>query len=262
MFKILFIGDIFAKVGREACFKQIPLLKKKYKVDFVIANAENCTHGRSLNLQHYEQLSNCGIDVFTMGNHTYDHMYVFETLEKADKIVRPLNIVCSTKEGKIGCGSKVFICKKRKICITNLVSTQCFNRFKTTNPFQTFEDLLRKQKQKYDLHIVDFHAETTSEKKAFLLSFANKVSAIIGTHSHVQTSDAQIYKNTFFITDVGMTGPKEGIIGAKPDEIIELFFNKRTKFHMEPATGPYQFNAVLMTFSKNNKPKEIKTIAI
>lgn len=262
MFKILFVGDIFAKAGRKACLEQIPLLKKKNKIDFVIANAENCTHGRSLNLQHYKQLLKCGIDVFTMGNHTYDHMYAFETLKVADKIVRPLNISSLTKEAKIGCGSKVFTCKKHKICVTNLVSTQCFNRFKVTNPFQVFQNLLDKQKEKYDLHIVDFHAETTSEKKAFLLSFANKVSAIIGTHSHVQTSDAQIYKNTFFITDVGMTGPKESIIGAKPDEIIELFFGKRSRFHMEPASGPYQFNAVLLTFSNDNKPKEIKLITI
>lgn len=262
MFKILFIGDIFAKAGRNACLEQIPLLKKQYKIDFVIANAENCTHGRSLSLEHYQQLLNCGIDAFTMGNHTYDHMYAFETLKEADKIVRPLNINSSTKEAKIGCGSKVFVCKKRKICVTNLVSTQCFNRFKTTNPFQVFENLLKNQKAKYDLHIVDFHAETTSEKKAFLLSFANKVSAIIGTHTHVQTSDAQIYKNTFFITDVGMTGPKESIIGAKPNDIIELFYGKRTRFCMEPAIGNYQFNAVLMTFSKDNKPKQIKAISL
>ena len=260
MFKILFVGDIFAKVGRKACFERIPIIRKQYKIDFVVANAENCTHGRSINFNHYNDLLKCGIDAITMGNHTYDHMYAFKTLKKAIKIIRPLNILASSKEAKYGKGSKVFKYNGYSIRITNLVSTQCFNRFKATNPFQTFESFLSKQKTKEDFHIVDFHAETTSEKKAFLLKFANKVSAIVGTHTHVQTSDGQIYKNTFFITDVGMTGPKESIIGAKPNEIIELFCGKRQRFHMEPATGAYQFNAILMAFDKNNKPKDIKLI--
>lgn len=100
--------------------------------------------------------------------------------------------------------------------------------------------------KKSDLHIVDFHAETTSEKKAFLLHFAGKVSAILGTHTHVQTADEQIYNNTFFITDVGMTGPKNGIIGAKAEPIIKMFCGKSKHFKMEPARGKYQFNAVVM----------------
>ena len=243
--KILFIGDIFAKSGRKAISEKLLQIKKKYCIDFVIANAENASHGRSLTIDHYNQLIGYGINVITMGNHTFDHKLAYTTLKNGKWILRPYNIKNSTKEAKCGQGTILLKLKNKFIRITNLVSQQCFNKFQTTNPFISLEKILSNAK-KSDLHIVDFHAETTSEKKAFLLHFAGKVSAILGTHTHVQTADEQIYNNTFFITDVGMTGPKDGIIGAKPEPIIKMFCGKSKHFKMEPAHGKYQFNAVIM----------------
>lgn len=255
--KILFIGDIFAKSGRKAVIENLAKIKNNYQIDYVIANGENASHGRSLTMDNYNQLIATGIDMITMGNHTFDNSLSYITFKNAKKILRPQNIKSGTKEAKYGKGTTLVKVKNISIRITNLVSSQCFNKFKATNPFITMEKILHNAK-KSDLHIVDFHAETTSEKKAFLLKFSGKVSAILGTHTHVQTADEQIYNDTFFITDVGMTGPKDGIIGAKANTIIDMFCGKTKYFKLEPAKGKYQFNAIVMEWcDKTLKPKKI-----
>ena len=172
-------------------------------------------------------------------------------------LFKKLLINLRTKEAKYGFGSVTYSVNGKKVRITNLMSTQCSARATLVNPFIVLEELLKKQKDN-DIHIIDFHAETTSEKNAFLMKFAGKVSAILGTHTHVQTADEKIYKNTAFITDVGMCGAKESIIGAKPDEIIEMFTGKIERFHLEPAKGDYQFNSVIIEFDdKTNMPTKI-----
>lgn len=253
--RILFIGDIFAKAGRKAVIDNLANIIKKEKINFVIANAENATHGRSLSHEHYNQLIKAGVDMITMGNHTWDTTEVFDVLNK-DKIVRPLNIDNASKESHYGVGTKVCTVNKKKIRISNLMSMQCKARTNITNPFIKCEELLKTSKEA--IHIIDFHAETTSEKNAFLLAFAGKVSAIIGTHTHVQTADEKIYKNTAFITDAGMCGAKESIIGAKPQEIIDMFKGNKPRFHLEPAKGDYQFNSIIIEFNdKTNMPVKI-----
>lgn len=254
--RILFIGDIFAKSGRKSLTENLAKIIKKEKINFVIANAENATHGRSLSQAHYDELIKSGVNVITMGNHTWDTTEVFDVLNKNPKIVRPLNLDNATKESHYGVGSKVFTAGKKKIRVSNLMSTQCSARATLTNPFVVCEQLLKKVKE--PIHIIDFHAETTSEKNAFLMSFAGKVSAIIGTHTHVQTADEKIYKGTAFITDAGMCGAKESIIGAKPDEIVNMFKGKAPRFHLEPAKGTYQFNSVIIEINDStNKPTKI-----
>ncbi|MCQ2748223.1 MAG: TIGR00282 family metallophosphoesterase [Mycoplasmoidaceae bacterium] len=255
--KILFIGDIFAKAGRLAVTENLQKIIKKEKIDFTIANAENATHGRSLSQDHYNDLIAAGVDLITMGNHTWDTSEVYDVLSKNDKIIRPLNVAPKSKEAKHGFGSIVFNANKRKIRVTNVMSTQCSTRATLTNPFLALEEIIKISKPN-EIHIVDFHAETTSEKNALLIAYAGKVSAILGTHTHVQTADEKIYKGTAFITDVGMCGAKESIIGAKPDEIVAMFQNKLPRFHLEPAKGKYQFNSVIIDFDdKTNKPVSI-----
>jgi calcineurin-like phosphoesterase len=135
------------------------------------------------------------------------------------------------------------------------------SKIEKDNPFIILDDLLKKDKS--DIHIVDFHCETTSEKNAFLLTFASKVTAILCTHTHVQTADERIYKNTAYISDVGMTGGINGVIGAKPDTILEMFKGKSTKFKLDPQEGKYQFNGVIITINdKNNLPTSIERINI
>lgn len=255
----MFIGDIFGKTGRRAVIENISQIKKNYKINLIIANAENASHGRSLTQSNYDDLINAGIDIITMGNHTWDIKEAYKVLQNK-KIIRPINVANNTKENKCGTGSIVVKIKNKMIRVTNLVSMQCKTKNATvTNPFQSLNNLLNDNSlETTNIHIVDFHAETTSEKKAFLYNFANKVSLIVGTHTHVQTADEQIYNNTAFITDVGMCGAKNSIIGAKPNEIIDKFKGNREYFHLEPAKGAYIFNSIIVNFdNKTNKPIKI-----
>lgn len=257
---ILFIGDIFGKKGREAIRNELLLLKKKYDIDFTIANAENTTHGRSLNNKHYKELQSYGIDFFTMGNHTWQLDEINEIL-KNNNIIRPMNVNGSFVQSKIGDGTKIINIKGIKIQITNLLGMSIPMNNLQTNAFVCMKQILR-NKNKSDIHIVDFHCETTSEKNAFFLEFCGKVNAILGTHTHVQTNDAKIYNNTAYITDVGMTGASMGIIGANPKEILEVFNGSKDRFKLEPDNSKYQLNAVLISFDKNFRTKKIENIVI
>jgi len=256
--RVLFIGDIFARPGRRAVTENLVRIIKEEKVDFVIANAENASHGRSLTQPNYDELIKSGVDMITMGNHTWDISTIYDLLKSNDRIIRPYNVKPGSKEDKAGVGSVICDFKGKKIQITNLMSMQCSTRAKMVNPFLAMDEIIKKS-PKPDIHIVDFHAETTSEKNAFLMNFAGKVSMIVCTHTHVQTADEKIYKNTAYITDIGMCGAKESIIGCKPDELVAMFRGERPNFHLDPAKSAYQFNSVIVDFDdKTNKPISIR----
>lgn len=258
--KILFIGDIFGEKGKLAVAKELPDIIKSNNIDLTIANAENTTNGRSLSLKDYEFLCNCGIQYFTFGNHTWYLDEIKEVL-KNNNTVRPLNLKPLSDESKYGKGSIQFRFKSKTIRITNLLGSTVICRDIQTNPFKKLEELLNVDSS--DIHIVDLHTETTSEKNAFLRVFNGKVSAILGTHTHVQTSDNKIFNNTAYITDVGMTGPSEGIIGAAPESIIKMFKGESERFRLSPDSSEYQFNAVIISFDdSNNKPINIERIFI
>lgn len=255
---ILFIGDIFGNSGIKAIEKELIFIKNKYKIDYVIANGENTSNGKGMILNDYKKLCSLGIDFFTFGNHTW-HNDEYEQVLNQNNVVRPLNV--QGIESNIGVGSKIIEVNKTKIRITNLLGSSVFlYKQKISNPFNTFEKFLTKLEEK-TIHIVDFHAETTSEKNAFFNEFKGKVDCIVCTHTHVQTNDEKIIDNTAYITDVGMTGSYEGIIGAKKDEIIKKFKNEIKAFKLETDEGKYQFNAVVLEF-KNNKIFSIKKINI
>lgn len=258
--RILFIGDIFGEKGKQAIQKELPDLIPKENIDLVIANAENCTNGRSLSLKDYEFLKKCRINYFTFGNHTW-YLEEIKDVLKNNNTIRPLNIKPLCDESKYGIGSLEFKFKNKKIRITNLLGNTVFCHEIQTNPFLKLDEILNINSS--DIHIIDFHAETTSEKNAFLQYFAGKVSAILGTHTHIQSADERIYKNTAYITDAGMTGPSEGVIGANPETIIKMFRGESERFRLSPDTSNYQFNGVVIEFDeKNNKPINIKRIFI
>ncbi|MDR3257297.1 MAG: TIGR00282 family metallophosphoesterase [Mycoplasmataceae bacterium] len=258
---ILFIGDIFGKAGRKAIKNELPKIIQKNMVDCVIANAENTTHGRSLSIKHYNELKNAGINYFTFGNHTWHLEEVLDILKKPN-VVRPMNLDPSIPESKHGSGSITFKVKNKTIRLTNLLGNTVECHKMQTNPFPLFTQFLKLNKP-VDIHIVDFHTETTSEKNAFLLTFASKVSAILGTHTHVQSADEKIYKDTVYITDVGMTGGSLGVIGAEPETILDMFMGKSERFRLSPSKSKYQLNAVLLNFDdKTNQPKSIQRIYI
>ncbi|MCV3753917.1 TIGR00282 family metallophosphoesterase [Ureaplasma zalophigenitalium] len=257
--KILMLGDVFSKQGRISLQKEIPIIKKEYGVDFVIANAENTTHGKGLNLRHFEELQSYGVDVFTMGNHTWDQDEIFEMLKTKDNLIRPANIEVSHPYAEFGFGSRVFHVKNLRVRVTNLLGLSIDMKGLQSNPFLCLDEIVAQNN--CDIHIVDFHAETTSEKNALFLDFKNKVTILYGTHTHVPTNDARIYENTAFQTDLGMCGPSNSIIGAEPAEIIERFRNPNKRFVLTPSNNPYVFCGIIVEIDeKTLKPIHIQSI--
>lgn len=260
--RILCIGDIFGKAGRRAITNLLPKIKKDYNIDFTIANAENTTHCKGLNLKHYNLLVNSGIDFFTMGNHTWNKHEIIELLETKNNIIRPYNLTETYFYNQYGVGTKVIDIKGFTFRITNLLGLSVRFNNNQTNPFIAL-DIIIKNNLSTDFHIIDFHAETTSEKNTLLYAFKNKVSLIYGTHTHVQTADAKIVDNTAYITDVGMTGPSEGIIGCDGNIIMNKFINNEKSFNIEEHVGKYQFCGIIVDFDTTTKtPTNIERIYI
>ncbi|MGL4647325.1 MAG: TIGR00282 family metallophosphoesterase [Mycoplasmoidaceae bacterium] len=246
--RILFIGDISGEDGIRACQENIKPLVQKQKIDYVIANAENVTDGRGLNFSDYQKLKKTGINFFTMGNHTWKQRDYKIVLEQ-DDIVRPANLKPECDFYDVGVGSKVIDFQNKKIRITNLIGKSIPFKEMQANPFHALDEILKDNEA--DLHIVDFHSETTSEKNAFFLNFKGKVNAILCTHTHVQTADEKIRDKTAYISDVGMTGSESGIIGAKPETIIQMFKEEVQFFKLLPNLDKYQFSAVILEFHEN-----------
>lgn len=251
--RILAIGDIFGKTGRQIVNDLLPKIKKDYKIDLVIANVENATHGKSISRKHYLVLKSNGVDVMTSGNHIFSIEETKKYISECHDLLRPLN----SNPFHPGNGTYSLVCNDKKIRVTNLIGNAFMNH--SNNPYFPFEKIIENDDS--DIHIVDFHAEATAEKIAFAWYFDGKISALYGTHTHVQTADERILnKGTAFITDIGMTGPRNGIIGATPESII-----KRSKYgfssKMEPSEDLGQFNGIILEFcSQNNKVISIERL--
>lgn len=254
---ILFIGDIVSKPGRKAISDHLPLLKEKYAIDFVIANGENAAHGKGISPHIYEQLIELGIDAITMGNHFMSKALPAHFYESATQMVRPFNIHPSAA----GSGSRVFVCKGHAIRVTNLLGLAYMDELSPTSPFDALDGLLKTKQEM--IHIIDFHGEATGEKNAFCWNYDGQVSAIIGTHTHVQTADERVFpKGTAFISDVGMTGAYNGVIGAKIDVMIQRArHNAGGKYDV--AEGEGQLNAVVIRVdTSSGQALEIERIYI
>lgn len=237
---ILFIGDIVSKPGRQVVETHLSRLKLEYAIDFVIANGENSAHGKGISPRIYQNLLDAGIDAITMGNHFMSKELPNGFYESATKMIRPLNIHPSAA----GVGSRSFVCKGQTIQVTNLLGRAFMPELEPTNPFDALDALLQNSPAK--IHIVDFHGEATGEKNAFCWNYDGRVSAIIGTHTHVQTADERVFpKGTAFITDVGMSGPYDGVIGAKIENMIQRSrTNLGGKYEVAESEG--QLNAVVI----------------
>jgi hypothetical protein len=214
--KILFIGDIYGRPGRVICSSVIPFLKDKYQIDFVIANGENAAGGFGLTPAVVGQLKSLGIDCITTGNHLWDKKEIIPYLKEGNRdVLRPLNY----PEGVPGMGSHIY----GKIGVINLLGRPFVNSLMDC-PFRKGLKEAIAMREKTKIIVVDFHTETTAEKQAFAFWLDGKVSAVMGTHTHVQTADERILpRGTAFITDVGMTGAFNSVIGARPKEAIERF---------------------------------------
>ena len=211
---ILFIGDIVGKVGRKALIDNLNTIKKKYDLSFVIANGENISRGRGINRNHYDFLVKNGVDCVTLGNHYKDRIDIESYIEKTDKLIRPLNLL----DDFPGEGSKVFDCDGVSIRVTNLLGS-AFSNIPVKDPYLEVLNIIENDES--DIHIIDFHAESTGEKKAFAYSLKGSVSAVLGTHTHVQTRDAQILNTgVLYITDVGMCGSYNSVLGTEINSVV------------------------------------------
>jgi len=263
MTKILFIGDISGRAGREAVKKYLPSLKRLYRPSLIAANAENLTHGVGALPRHIEEMQKIGIEFFTGGNHIFARPELFSLMkQKESPLIRPLNY--SSKYP--GRGYKLIkLSSHKKILFINL-GGQLFSPEPqpSLNPFKIIKPLLKSYPlTKVNGIIVDFHAETTSEKSALAYFLDGQVSAVVGTHTHIPTADARILpKGTAFISDVGMTGVKESILGADVESALQTF--TQSPYHLgklEPARGEARLRAVLITIDdKTHLAKSIKLI--
>lgn len=219
--KVLFIGDIVGKTGRLALKALLPNLTDRYKIDLVIANGENVAGGFGITEKTASELFACGVHIITTGNHVWDKKDAVPYIAKEDRILRPLNY----PPGAPGCGSLIHtLPNKEKIAIMNVSGRVFMNTLDC--PFRTSDREIERLRESTNAVFIDFHAEATSEKIAFGYYVDGRVSAVVGTHTHVQTADEKILPGgTAYITDVGMTGPQTSVIGIEKDQIVERFLS-------------------------------------
>ena len=254
--RVLFFGDVVGKLGRKAIKTYLPQLVEKYRIDFVIANGENASHGKGLTEKNYYELLNAGVDCITLGNHWNSKKDIFEYIGEADALVRPVNLVSVP-----GVGSIVFNVKGVDVRVTNVLGT-AFMRDTVNNPFAALNEVI--QEEPNMIHIVDFHAEATGEKIGFAFAFDGRVSAVLGTHTHVQTNDARILeKGTAYITDVGMCGAANGVLGFEKQSVMnKTLFGSDAPFTLDEH-DQMLVNAVVIDIDEETKlSREIFLIKI
>jgi metallophosphoesterase (TIGR00282 family) len=239
---ILFIGDIVARPGRELVRHGLPGLVRAHAIDLVLANVENAAGGAGVTREITDDLLKCGIDVLTSGNHIWDKREVLEFIDRVPQLVRPANYPA----GAPGSGSFVWSSSAAKVGVINAMGRVFLANI--DNPFAVVtEHIARVREAGARIVIVDFHAEATSEKMAFGWYLDGQVTAVVGTHTHVQTADERILpRGTAYITDVGMTGAHDGIIGMEQTAVIERF-TTGLPARFEPATGNPRLHAVIVT---------------
>lgn len=248
--KILFIADIVGKPGRKTVKQILPDLKVEKGIDFVVANGENMTSGHGMTKGCMEELLEVGVDFFTSGNHIWKKPEFFPELEKKETpVIRPANY----PDDSPGVGYKIVKIKFGKLLIINLLGREGINS-NVESPFNVVDEILKKTKGKHDLSLVDFHAEVTSEKVAMGQYLDGRVNVCVGTHIHVPTADTRILKKgTAYVSDVGMTGPIESVLGVKSDIIIKLFTTGLPQKFYHETEGPCVFNSVLVELEKSGK---------
>lgn len=237
--RILFVGDVVGRPGRRVVAEVLPRLRSERQVDVVVANAENAAGGHGATPEVLKELSNAGVDAFTMGNHTWRKQVLFPLLDSMENIVRPANYPA----GAPGRGAAVVTLQDgRKLGLLNLIGRVYMEPLDC--PFQAADSLLEGLRKETHLILVDMHAEATSEKIAMGWHLDGQCSAVVGTHTHVQTADEWILpQGTGFITDVGMCGPSHSVIGTDIEPVLKRFRTGLPQ-SFNVAKGPAQFSAV------------------
>lgn len=243
--RILLIGDIFGISGREMVREYLPELRTTYGLNFIIANGENIAHGNGITNTYYKFLLEQHVNVVTLGNHAFANHDIFNFIDEAKNLIRPLNM----PQGVPGKGYVTMQYNQLTITIFQVMG-RTFMNTTLDCPFQKTEELLNQVKS--DIYICDFHGEATSEKIAFANYFDGRIHIIVGTHTHVQTNDAHfLLKGTLYMTDLGMTGPLDGVIGVNPEPIIKRFMTGLPVRHIPMESGRNQFNGLIVEINES-----------
>jgi hypothetical protein len=237
---VLMVGDVIGRPGRKALRRGLARLRRKVDLDFIVVNGENAAAGMGLTVEIARELFDLGIDVVTTGNHIWSKKEIYAFLEDEPRLLRPGNYPA----GAPGRGSRVYISTNGvKLGVVNLEGRTFMQNLDC--PFVKADQLVAEMKKKTPLVLVDFHAETTSEKMALGYYMAGRVSLLAGTHTHVQTADERILSGgTGYITDLGMTGGFESVIGFRPEQAIERFLTQRP-LRLEVAKAGLVLNGII-----------------
>lgn len=239
MLKILCLGDVVGEEGTAAVEKMLPGLIRETKADLIIVNGENSADGNGISKTSAERLCDAGADVITGGNHTFRRRDIYSALDDEEYLIRPANYPAEAP----GMGYVIADVNGYRVLVINVLG--CVYMDPMTPPHETVEKILRAEKGRYDLSVCDIHAEATSEKLFLGRYFDGRLSVVFGTHTHVATADCQILPGgTGYITDLGMCGSHNGILGVKTQSIIHKFTVK-TPVLFEPASGNVKINGAL-----------------
>lgn len=254
--KILFIGDMVSPDSIDVAARCIRQLKKEHSIDLVIANGENIHTQNGLNLKQYDRLKSIGVDVVTLGNHAWNQPQIYHFIDENDDIVRPFNYPPNTP----GRGWTVTEANHRQVAVVVAMGNVYVSTL--TSPFQDIIQVVDElHAQGVKIIIVDMHAEATSEKIAFARYLDGKVSAVLGTHTHVPTADTQILpEGTAYQTDVGMVGPVDSVIGMKVEASINRFLTQRRVKFQQSDDEQFVFQAVLVDIDSDGRAQAIERI--
>lgn len=256
--KILFVGDITGNAGLEKARQELGRLRRQYKADLVIVNGENAAERNGITEQQFRDLRFAGADVITMGNHTWANSEIYNFIDREEALIRPYNYPVGTP----GKGYTLVDMGRAQVAVVNLLG----NVFVSTlpSPFTMIDDLLQELKQQGAKHIIiDFHGEATSEKIAFAHYVDGRVSAVLGTHTHVQTADECILpKGTAYISDVGMTGAIHSVLGVKTELSVQQFVTQ-IPVRFQHAEGEAKLCAVVVELEdKTGKATAISRVQL
>jgi 2',3'-cyclic-nucleotide 2'-phosphodiesterase len=254
--RVLFIGDIVGRPGRAGLASVMPELRERHGPDLIIANGENTAGGLGITEKTAGELFDAGVDVITTGNHVYRHRDAYEFLDRADRVIRPANYMA----GNPGRGSTVVTAGERRVAVVNLSGTVDLRAARS--PFPEADAIVDRLERESDAIVVDFHAEVTSEKVAMGWHLDGRVAAVLGTHTHVPTADARVLPGgTAFITDVGMTGSRAGVIGVRREQALEAF-RTQMPVKFDTADEDVWVNAVVVSIRDDGLADSIEQVLV
>ena len=255
--RILAIGDVFGGVGLRALLSRLPALREELAPDFLVVNAENAASGAGTSARQARDLLSAGVDVLTGGNHTFRQKDIYPLLEAEPRVLRPVNIsVRAPGRGTV----TVTASSGESVAVINLMGSVFMTA--SASPFAVVDDLVASARREAAIVIVDIHAEATSEKVALARHLDGRVSAVVGTHTHVQTSDARVLAGgTAYITDLGMTGPHDSVIGVRTEQVLRRFLTAQPG-SFDPAEGEVLIQGAVIDVGADGRATAITALSV